>query len=257
MARPLVGILAGETEFQRSPGAPIAFHRASYAAALEHAGAATAYIPIPRNPTRELAERYCDTYQALCLTGGNHVRPRAEDVRGVDDGYPRRDDWELMLVDSAIEHGLSIIGICRGLQLLVYLTGGRLFQITGTSRPSHMKGEDARSRWLEIHHEMQPSANSFVAGVVENERLLVNTLHDQGASELGDNDLGLKVVARAEDGVIEVVERVRGRQLIVAAQAHIEALAYERIINPNAPPSKTTTAAQQWLRVFEAFVRHL
>jgi len=68
---------------------------------------------------------------ALILTGGEDVdpvhygQPLHPATRGID---PDRDRFELDLTRIAIERGLPLLGICRGIQVLNVALGGTLIQ---------------------------------------------------------------------------------------------------------------------------------
>lgn len=46
-------------------------------------------------------------------------------VHGYD---PQRDSMETSLIEYALQHGMPVLGICRGAQLLNIVTGGSLHQ---------------------------------------------------------------------------------------------------------------------------------
>ncbi len=72
-----------------------------------------------------------DGVHALLLTGGPDVDParygeeRHTTVSSVD---PQRDQFEIDVINEAIERKLPIFGICRGLQILNVTLHGSLFQ---------------------------------------------------------------------------------------------------------------------------------
>src|SRR4051812_40745395 len=67
----------------------------------------------------------------ILLSGGGDVDPArygglpVPEVRGIDGG---RDGWELALVAAGLDHGLPVLGICRGAQLVNVAAGGTLIE---------------------------------------------------------------------------------------------------------------------------------
>jgi putative glutamine amidotransferase len=146
---------------------------------------------------------------ALVLTGGTDVDPA---LYG-EEPHPSvrvdrvRDDRELALLAAALERGLPVLAICRGLQLLNVHLGGTLHQHLA----AHPVGGDGV-------HEVRFAADSTLRGIY-GPRCPVNSLHHQAVAAPG---AGLACVGHAPDGVVEAVE-LTGRP-VVGVQWHPEQL---------------------------------
>jgi len=189
-------------------------HLAAYSDCVATAGGVPVMLPCLDDAVSAL-ER-CD---ALVLTGGGDVDPARygedphETVSGVD---PRRDRVEIALVHRALELGLPILAVCRGMQVLNVALGGSLIQ--------HLEGDHLHQHaaWdFPVHARTHPV--SFATGSLAH-RLLgdaieVNTLHHQALGRLAD---ALVCTGRAPDGVVESVE-VPGRH-VWGVQWHPELL---------------------------------
>lgn len=132
-----------------------------------------------------------------------------------------RDATTLPLLRAALAAGVPVLGICRGFQELNVALGGTLHQkvqeVPGLNdhREDHdlpLDGQYAPA------HPVLLTPGGWLAGVTGAERLMVNSLHQQGIDRLAP---GLVVEARAEDGLIEAV-RVDGPGFAVAVQWHPE-----------------------------------
>jgi putative glutamine amidotransferase len=71
-------------------------------------------------------------HDLLILWGGEDISPAlyGEPVVAARAGAKpsKRDEVELALANAAIDKGIPILGVCRGLQLLCAIGGGKLFQ---------------------------------------------------------------------------------------------------------------------------------
>lgn len=187
-----------------------------YVDAVVAAGGLPVVLPVLEPP---LAAEALEGAHGLLVTGGGDIDPHrygAEahpEVYGVD---PRRDAWELALV--AALGGRPVLGICRGAQLLNVAAGGTLVQhLPDVTELVHRD----RERDREEVHEVEVEPASRLHAVLGGLRAGVNSLHHQAVDRLGD---GLAIVARADDGTVEAVEAVDGRQLL-GVQWHPELLA--------------------------------
>lgn len=150
----------------------------------------------------------CD---GLLLPGGGDPDPilYGEAPRGAEPPDRERDTLELSLMDGFVQAGKPILGICRGMQMLNIFFGGTLIQnLTGHSQ------REGRDRI----HSVRTVPGSRLYGLYGPETP-VNSAHHQGVFRPG---VGLNIVQRASDGVIEAVEHET--LPIVGVQWHPERL---------------------------------
>ncbi|HEV2950878.1 MAG TPA: gamma-glutamyl-gamma-aminobutyrate hydrolase family protein, partial [Actinomycetota bacterium] len=72
-----------------------------------------------------------DVCDGILLGGGRDIDPSRygqEASEHLDKTDPRRDAFELELVERALERGFPILGMCRGIQVLNVALGGTLVQ---------------------------------------------------------------------------------------------------------------------------------
>ncbi len=133
---------------------------------------------------------------------------------------PARDEMEFEVVQLALEKGLPILGICRGVQVLNVALGGTLVQDV----PSEVEGAVKHfSHGLApvLLHNVDIEEGSLLAQILGATSLAVNSWHHQAVRDLGR---GLRVNCRSRDGVIEGVESDEGKP-ILGVQCHPEEVA--------------------------------
>ena len=97
----------------------------SYVAPLQRAGGVGVLLPVDVRAPLELLDRV----DGLMLIGGADLDP---DVYGAardpatESVYPERDRFEIAMLRDAIDRGMPVLGICRGLQILNVALGGTL-----------------------------------------------------------------------------------------------------------------------------------
>jgi gamma-glutamyl-gamma-aminobutyrate hydrolase PuuD len=109
-------------------------------------------------------------HAGIVLSGGN-------DLACVGGDAPERDAVETRLLDHASAARLPVLGVCRGMQLLVARFGGALEEVAGHARTEHRIEIDGSSRLVASYHRFGCRAAPAV----------------------------LEVLARADDGVVEAV----------------------------------------------------
>lgn len=169
---------------------------------------------------------------ALLLTGGGDVHPRfygmeqrMDETDGVNE---ERDEFELDLIDRALDAGLPILGVCRGMQVAnVYLGGSLVLDLPSAGYEHHERDGEA-ARW----HDLQVVRGSLLEEVCGTGQLNVNSYHHQAVGTLGN---GLMASAVSPDGVIEAAEwMLKDRTpFLMLVQWHPE-----RMIDPVHPASK-------------------
>jgi len=103
----------------------------AWAALLLEAGCLP--VPLPNQPGQ--AQTLLEGLQlgGVVLTGGNDLAnlPEAKNTAG------ERDDFERELLGICTARQLPVLGVCRGLQLMVQHHGGRLVRLEGHVRQPH------------------------------------------------------------------------------------------------------------------------
>ena len=146
---------------------------------------------------------------ALLLTGGNDISPEflrqpVPDPSVLEEGDLPRDEWEFPALRNALERGLPILAICKGMQVLNVALGGTLrLDIPGHNLPEQK------------NHDVQRLRNDVTA---QHRFELVNSSHHQAIDRVGE---GLVVESWcAED---DVIEQMRGPgEFCLAVQYHPE-----------------------------------
>lgn len=145
----------------------------------------------------------------IILTGSrSNVQPAAYGGPPHPDGTPEdamRDAVTLPLIRAAIDAGVPVFAICRGMQELNVALGGSLYQrlqdLPGRIDHSTPMQPCARVRTAKAHI-VRASAGGWLHRLVGAEQFAVNSLHNQGVARLAEQ---LTVEAVAPDGTIEAV----------------------------------------------------
>jgi putative glutamine amidotransferase len=145
------------------------------------------------------------------LTGGVDVDPALygdTERHPTVETDPARDGYELPLARLAVEHGLPLLAICRGAQVLNVAAGGTLVQdipdlLPGTLGHSVVEPRNA------IAHDVTIAQDSCLAALLasrtrSDRTVAVNSRHHQSVKAVAP---GFVVTAVAADGVVEAIER--------------------------------------------------
>jgi putative glutamine amidotransferase len=160
-----------------------------------------------------------DVVDALVLTGGGDVEPARYGGSGpADDVSPERDAAEVAMVLGAAAAGLPLLGICRGLQVLVVAFGGTL-----------RGGLD--HRLPHGGHEVRTAPGSLVHGLL-GEQVRTSALHQQAAGDPGPR---WRATAWAGDGTVEAIEPVSPGWPVLGVQWHPELTVHPVLDDPTGP----------------------
>ncbi|MCB9535025.1 MAG: gamma-glutamyl-gamma-aminobutyrate hydrolase family protein [Myxococcales bacterium] len=202
--RPLIGLTTcidpGRTW---RPGFDYLYLNAAYARAVTAAGGAPVLVP----PGAVAAVAALD---ALVITGGADVHPRhyGATIEGsIDLEVEDRVAGDRALIDAARAHGVPILGVCYGMQLLAVHGGGTLLQ---RLPETHGAPRDER------RHAVDLRPGSAVAAAYGAARIEVVSAHRQAVDRV---PAGLQITGRALDGCVEAIEAPG----IVGVQWHPEA----------------------------------
>ncbi len=228
-ARPIVLVPACNRQLGHHP-----FHIAGkkYIDAVRLAGCQPLVVP-----TAALGEldALLDLADGLLLTGSpSNVHPRHFDEGVHDPALPldtERDAWTLPLIPKALARGVPLLAICRGAQEANVALGGSLHQAV-QEVPGFNDHRADDSQPAEVQYAASHAVHVAPGGVLE--RVLgrdgfeVNSLHGQAVHRLAD---GLRVEARAPDGVIEAFSDPAAPAFNLCVQWHPEWLAQDNPVS--------------------------
>ena len=158
----------------------------NYRGALEAAGCVPVFATDPA-----VAKRCA----ALLLPGGGDIDPAryGQTPRGKPRLNPEREAAEFALLDTFLQAGKPILGICLGLQMINVALGGDLQQLV-MHHGADKEGGDSL-------HPVRNAEGALMAELY-GERCVVNSCHRQAVGRLGKD---LEAIQWAEDGVVEAV----------------------------------------------------
>jgi putative glutamine amidotransferase len=132
---------------------------------------------------------------------------------------PRRDEFEFAILPAALERGIPVLGICRGMQIINVGLGGTMVQdVTLRDEWQQHPSDPGWTAWKQMEkvalesreripdhprHRIAIAEPSILASALGRNEASVNSFHHQAVGELGD---GLRATAVAPDGVIEAIE---------------------------------------------------
>lgn len=203
--RPLIGILAERRKASDKDRGVKKINSVNvpYVEAIELAGGVPVIIPFVEE--FETIIPLLDTLQGILAPGGSNLDPMLygeAPSRELGPMDPVLDRHLYLTVEYAIRNQIPILGICKGMQLVNAVMCGSTYQdLSHRDEPSisHMQSID---RALP-HHEVQIEPGSTLHRILGQDTVRVNSFHHQCIKDLAP---GLKVTARAEDGIIEGVE---------------------------------------------------
>ncbi len=242
MSRPLIAITTGSV-MPKSGGVRASIN-APYLEALLKAGG----LPVILTPQfdGDAARQLLGHAGALVLTGGGDVNPerygepRHETTEGVSE---ERDALEIAAIEMALDMGMPILAICRGLQVLNVALGGSLHQhipdipseVARKINHTQTNGDEYARR--DATHVVDVEEGCRLAGLLGASAVEVNSMHHQSSNRVGRD---LKAVAWAPDGVIEGLEMTDPGRWVVGVQWH---------------PEELVGAHEHARRLFESIVR--
>lgn len=171
-----------------------------------------------------------DLADGVLLTGSvSNVHPRHFGEAVFDPSLPLdpvRDAWTLPLIPKVLARGMPLFAICRGLQEANVALGGSLHQAVQTvaGHQDHRAdaAQDVDRQYAHDAHDVDIEPGGVLAATLGERRIRVNSLHGQGIRQLAP---GLRVEARAPDGLVEAFSTIDGRGFNLCVQWHPEWLA--------------------------------
>ena len=198
-----------------------------YLHAVERAGGEAVLVSLVSGS--ESLKRHAETLDAVLLTGSpadvNPAHYGAKRHPAAADADAARERTDFALLEHALGTGKPVLAICYGIQSLNVFLGGTLVQDIPTelgTKICHSPEEDELPDGSEtpdaIHAaSLAPGRVFALSGAAQQAE--VNSWHHQSVLEPGR---GLRITARAPDGVVEAVEWADNSNWVVGVQWHPE-----------------------------------
>ena len=158
----------------------------------------------PDRLATEDPDQVLERVDALLLGGGADIDPESHGAQAHPETVgtnPDRDQFEIALARRALERGLPLLGICRGMQILNVACGGTLDQHL-PDRLGHERHRPVPGSWTE--HDVRIEPGSLAARATGTEQLTVKSHHHQGVDTVPDS---LSATAWAtDDESVEAIE---------------------------------------------------
>lgn len=212
--RPLIGITGRRFELSLTAGSDPRYGKAcmdsfmsAFATRIAQAGGVPVHLPYDADP-----DDACEWLSGVVISGGQDVHPACwggdtSVVRDVDPRTdtnahdPERDEYEFALTRAAVDRGIPLLGVCRGLQVLNTALGGTLIADLPPGPIPHLSQQAAPTDGDAVHVvRFEPGST---AARVFGLSMTTNSWHHQAVDRCGS---GLIVTGRTSDGVVEAVE---------------------------------------------------
>ncbi len=222
MSKPIIAIPADFRTFEG--GSWHAVQNQYVRAALNAAGLMALIVPAMEEGYD--IDAILDRVDGVLVSGAaSNVHPslygtEATEAHGPFD--PARDATSLPLIRHAIDRGMPLLAICRGIQELNVALGGTLDNEIQEQpgRDDHRKpAVPERDAMYAIRQTVKIKEGSCIARYLGQDDILVNSLHRQAIAKPAPR---LQVEATAPDGTVEAVSVIDARGFAVGVQWHPE-----------------------------------
>ena len=187
-------------------------------------------------------EQYLSMVDGVYLTGaGSNIDPALYHQTNLTPEKQQdvnRDKFDIPLILAALKMGLPIFAVCRGMQEINVALGGdlhqKLYSIPAKNDHREDSEESVETQYADAH-KVRFVEDSWLAKLLGQNEIPVNSLHGQGLKNLGK---GVRVLGRAEDTAVEAIDLPDYPQFTLGVQWHPE---WKAAQNPHS------------IKMFEAF----
>lgn len=190
----------------------------TYATGIEKVGGLPIILPLTNNIENIL--QMCNMCDGFLFTGGHDVNPKMYNEKltaQCGEVCNIRDNMEKVIFNYALKQNKSVLGICRGIQLINVLCGGTLYQDLPTQYKSSINHVQ-KPPYDIPQHSVSILKDTPLFQTIRKSKIYVNSYHHQAVKTLGK---GLKVSAISEDNLIEGIY-IEDKNFIQAIQWHPE-----------------------------------
>lgn len=212
MSKPLIGL----TSYPRNENDRYELS-ANYLESVYRAGG----VPVLLTPLggAQMAQDYLAGLDGLVFTGGCDLSPalyNEEQHPATEHVNQERDEFEMALIQLALEQNMPTLAICRGMQILNVALGGTLYQHLPEDIGELVVHRGANDKPVRHLSRLLPA--SRLHGISRADKTEGVSWHHQGIKKLAER---LTPVAYADDDLIEAVE-VEGHPWCIGVQWHPE-----------------------------------
>lgn len=215
--KPIIGLTCNEMFDTQAKQ----FINEAYINSVIRAGGCPIVLPIVQD--EKAIQAQVEMLDGLIVTGGIDVNPLFynEQPQALQkDSSLERDQYELKLLEFADTKKIPIFGICRGIQMINVYFKGSLYQDLSYSNQNVLKHSQNEKR-ENYSHTIHIEKDSFLYDIFK-DTAYVNSFHHQAIKDVAS---GFKIVAKADDGIIEAIEHET--KPIYAVQFHPEAMSHK------------------------------
>ena len=245
MRQPLVAISTDVKQFENYTwhAAPQQYLEAAVA------GAGVFPVLVPSFGERLDLEQLLASVDGVMVTGSkSNVHPKlyGEEATEANGPYdPARDATTLPLIRMAIDRGVPLLAICRGIQEMNVALGGTLateIQEREGSIDHRAPVSDNQDERFAIRQAVSIKPGSCLADVFGAGEIMVNSVHRQAIDRLGAR---LQVEATAEDGtVVRTAADVSAGDRLAIELADATVDATTTAVQPRAPAPPASPSAR-------------
>ncbi|MBR4337833.1 MAG: membrane dipeptidase [Bacteroidaceae bacterium] len=195
--------------------------REGYFASIAQAGGSP--VIIPPYADEALMESLLEHVDGLILSGGGDIDPHLlgeEPLPEVGQPNVPRDAQELPLVRMAVHKQIPLLGICRGVQVMMAALGGKLWQDIYVQAHATLNHDQSPAPRHTTSHTVTFQPDTLLGNIFGNTEMSVNSFHHQAVREAAP---GFRISALSPDGIIEAVESTESKPMI-GVQWHPECM---------------------------------
>lgn len=175
-------------------------------------------------------------FDGVLLIGGFFTSPPEWYIPVADEPTDKRGSTYLKLIKFAEEHKLPTLGICAGHQMLAGTHGAMLKKGINANLPPE---KSHKQPGYKIAHNVIIEKDSLLYDIIGETKIATNSSHNEAVRDDITGDC--KIVAKAEDGIVEAIElKEPWHPFVLGVQWHPE-----RLVRLNDEASK---------KIFERFI---
>lgn len=219
MKKPVIGIPGNTlTPYEnRELNIPLTYTPHGFVERLQAAGALPVIFPIS---PKEEAKQYVQSVDAIVLAGGQDISPFTfgeEPSVKLGATNPKRDAFEIEVIEEAIKEKKPLLAVCRGMQVYNVAMGGTLYQDVSFYPELSVQHVQVTTPKTAVH-SVDIDKDSWLSQTF-GEKAYVNSYHHQAVHRLADD---VKATAWSKDGLVEGFEKDIDGVTHIAVQWHPE-----------------------------------